>query len=98
METPNHKILSFEEFLNQKPGEANAEMPAETPEMPELPAADGDPEGDMPVNTDVELVDGPSGEVKAENESTEEVIPAEEIPAADSVSEADEDGEEEPAQ
>lgn len=89
METPNHKILSFEEFLNQKPEAGHNDMPAETPEMPELPTADGDPAGDAPVSTDVELVDGPNGEVKAENESAEEVIPGEEIPAEDSVSEAE---------
>jgi hypothetical protein len=69
MENTSSKILSFEEFLNQ---ETAAEMPqmgddsGEVAEIPaELPAEDGDPVGDMPVSTDVELVDGPVAELPA---------------------------------
>ena len=72
MENTSSKILSFEEFLNQ---ETPAEMPqmgddsGEVAEIPaELPAADGDPAGDMPVLTDVELVDGPVAELPAASE------------------------------
>lgn len=76
MENTSSKILSFEEFLNQG---SPAEMPQmgddsiDVAEIPaELPAEDGDPAGDMPVTTDVELVDGPVAELPAAEEPTGE--------------------------
>jgi hypothetical protein len=82
MENTSSKILSFEEFLNQG---APAEMPQmgddanQVAEVPaEMPMADGDPAGDMPVVSDVELVDGPTAEMPeapeapAEEESQED--------------------------
>jgi len=66
MENTSSKILSFEEFLNQ----GTAEMPqmgddaGQVAEVPaEISAADGDPAGDMPVVSDVELVDGAAPEM-----------------------------------
>jgi hypothetical protein len=79
MENQNSKILSFEEFLNK-----GSEMPADmdTQEVPELPAHDGDPAGDAPVASDMELIDGPAAEVEPTtgDEATAE-MPAEETPA-----------------
>ncbi len=76
MENTSSKILSFEEFLNQG---APAEMPqmrdgaGEVADVPaELPQADGEPAGDMPVVSDVELVDGPAAEMPEAPEAGEE--------------------------
>jgi hypothetical protein len=75
MENQNSKILSFEEFLNK-----GSEMPADmdTQEVPELPAHDGDPAGDAPVASDMELVDGPAATVEpAEGDEATAEMPAE---------------------
>jgi hypothetical protein len=76
MENTSSKILSFEEFLNQgtpaempQMGDANGEV-AEIPA--ELPQADGEPAGDMPVVSDVELVDGAAAELPEAPEAGEE--------------------------
>jgi hypothetical protein len=78
MENPGKKILSFEEFMQQgsmnEPTDMTMDMPAEVPA--EIPAEDGDPAGDMPILSDVELVDGGSvdlpAEIPAEGENGEE--------------------------
>lgn len=82
MDTNNHKILSFEEFMNSnKPEAPETEMPGAEPTNTEIPAHDGDPEGDMPVTADLQLVDGPSGEVEPELNGTEGDEGTEEVPA-----------------
>lgn len=81
MDTNTHKILSFEEFMN-KPTEApETEMPGAEPTNTEVPAHDGDPAGDMPVTADLQLVDGPSGDVEPELNGTEGSEGGEETPA-----------------
>jgi hypothetical protein len=69
MENQSSRILSFEEFVNTKD-----EMPASaaTSEVPaEMPAVDGDPAGDAPVETDMELVDGPAAPIEPSGDGEE---------------------------
>jgi len=63
MKNTSSKILSFEEFLNRG---AQDELPAE------LPTADGKPADDMPVLSDVELVNGPTAELPKAPEAGKE--------------------------
>jgi hypothetical protein len=74
MENPGSKILSFEEFMQQgssaEPIAPNMDMPTEVPA--EIPAQDGDPAGDMPVVSDVELVDGGSADMQVATQNDEE--------------------------
>jgi len=75
MENLGSKILSFEEFMQQdstaEPAmEPTMDMPAEAPS--EIPMQDGDPAGDMPVVSDVELVDGGSADMQVATQNDEE--------------------------
>ena len=77
MEKSNSKILSFEEFLNQG---AEVDTTMANDELPEIPAADGDPAGDAPVASDMELVDGTAAPIEGseDGETATAEVPAEE--------------------